>query len=288
MHDTNSSPYPTISSNTLFHFTSSIDNIKSILKQGFKPNLSLEDLSCIESGYKVTIPMVSFCDIHLSQTILLMKFYGQYGIGLSKSWGQKYGVNPVLYTYQDSPLTSSLSRCFKWTHSGYSKMRQADLRDLPLQLWTIFTTDGRASSKKPARRNQYLELWDQLLRIQCFIKPYEGPLQRGGQSFPNVRFYDEREWRFVPELGEDLYKYILDEREYENIPTREKANTEIQTRSPISFEPVDIKYIIVSRDAEILLMIKEIEAIKGDRYTHDDIKVLHSKIITAEQIRADF
>ena len=288
MHDTNSSPYPTISSNTLFHFTSSIDNIKSILKEDFKPNLSLEDLSCIESEYKVTIPMVSFCDIHLSQTISHMQFYGNYGIGLSKSWGQKYGVNPVLYTYQGSPLTSSLSRCFKWTHSGYSKMRQAKMRDIPLEFWTIITTSNLAIRKKPGRRDQYLELWDQLLRIQCFIKPYEGPFQRGGQSFQNVRFYDEREWRFVPELGEDLYKYILYEEGYNNIPAREKANREIQTRSRISFEPADIKYIIVSCNAEILPMIKEIETIIGGRYTHDDVKLLNSKIITAEQISADF
>ena len=85
MQDIDSSPYPPISSSTLFHFTSSIDYIRSILEDEFRPNLSLEDLSCLELQEKVAIPMVSFCDIPLSQTKAHMQYYGHYGIGLAKS-----------------------------------------------------------------------------------------------------------------------------------------------------------------------------------------------------------
>ena len=124
----------TISSNTLFHFTSGIHRIISILKHGFfKPNLSLEDLSFLEIEEKVAIPMVSFCDIPLSQTKAHMRVYGYYGIGLSKLWGKMNGVSPVLYTYQGSPLTASLSQCLAWTHKKYLDNKES-LSDSPHSL----------------------------------------------------------------------------------------------------------------------------------------------------------
>ena len=275
-----------ISSNTLFHFTRYIANIRGILQGGFKPNLSLEDLSCLGLDYKVTIPMVSFCDIPLSQTKAHMQYYGYYGIGLSKSWGQKNGISPVLYTYKGSPLTSSLTQSLSWIHTKYLEIEETD--GVPQEAWALLASIQRADKKDTTPSDQYIELWDRLLKIQCLIKPYEGPFRKGNQSFPNVRFYDEREWRFVPELGRDLINYLLDENEYNKIAVRKKAANEIQKRSVLSFEPTDIKYIIIHRNEEILPMIKKIEDIKGDRYTQNEIKLLCSKIISAGQIATDF
>lgn len=285
MHNSYNQPLSvTISSNTLFHFTSGIHRIISILKEGFfRPNLCLEDLSFLKIEEKVAIPMVSFCDIPLSQTKTHMKVYGRYGIGLSKSWGQKKGVSPVLYTYQGSPLAESLSQCLEWIHKRYldPEGSQSEASLFPASVARAIRTDLRPG-------DQIQELWDQLLTIQCFIKPYEGPFHRDNQSFQSVRFYDEREWRFVPELAPDLYKYLLDETAYNDIAGRAKANSEIQARSRISFESNDIKYIIIHWNKEILPMIKKIEDIKGDRYTQNELKVLSSKIISAEQIAEDF
>ncbi len=46
--------------------------------------------------------------------------------------------------------------------------------------------------------------------------------------------------------------------------------------------------LIVSREKEMLRMIKGIEEIKGDRFTQNEIKLLSSKIISAEQIAKGF
>jgi hypothetical protein len=285
MHNSYNQPISiTISSNTLFHFTNGIHHITSILKDGFfRPNLSLEDLSFLKIEEKVAIPMISFCDIPLSQTKLHTRVYGYYGIGLSKSWGQRNGLSPVLYTHPDSPLTLSLRQCLAWTHRRYLDIEESISEASPFP-----APAARAIRTGPSSGDQYLELWDQLLRIQCFIKPYEGPLHRGSQSFPNIRFYDEREWRFVPELAGDLFKYLLDENDYNNFATRKKANREIQTRSRLCFEPPDIKYIIIAREKEILPMIRKIEEIGGDRDTQNQLKVLSSNIISAERIAEDF
>ena len=113
-------------------------------------------------------------------------------------------------------------------------------------------------------------------------------MHRGSQSFSNIRFYDEREWRLVPELGADLFKYLLNENQYNDYATRKKANREIQSLSRICFYPSDIKYIIIARENEIPTMIKKIEEIGGDLYTQNKLKVMCSKIISAQRIAEDF
>jgi hypothetical protein len=56
-----------LSSATLFHFTRSLDTLQQILGSGFKPFYSSEDLKMFGVSECPGIPMVSFCDIPLSQ-----------------------------------------------------------------------------------------------------------------------------------------------------------------------------------------------------------------------------
>ena len=84
-----------LSANSLFHFTSSFDNIISILKNEFWPNYNLECL--FNSQLEIGVPMVSFCDIPLSQVKNHSKYYGKYAIGMNKEWGTENSINPVFY-----------------------------------------------------------------------------------------------------------------------------------------------------------------------------------------------
>ena len=89
-----------LSANTLFHFTKTHENILSILENEFYPNYSLEDWKPLSGKtHPIAIPMVSFCDIPLSQISNHTKHYGNYALGLKKEWGIKNKINPVLYTY---------------------------------------------------------------------------------------------------------------------------------------------------------------------------------------------
>ena len=107
-----------ISANALFHFTNTRGNLISILENEFRPHYSLEDYSIIlpterqDINMRFAIPMVSFCDIPISHSKTHRTTYGQYGIGLSKEWGQKNGVSPVLYVYHGSK-----KRCKESTRS---------------------------------------------------------------------------------------------------------------------------------------------------------------------------
>ena len=99
-----------ISANTLFHFTSDRKSLLSILKSGFYIRYSLENYDGLINGQsEIVFPLVSFCDIPISQVKRHTKTYGSYAIGLKKDWGMRNGVNPVVYAYPDSTTSQILN-----------------------------------------------------------------------------------------------------------------------------------------------------------------------------------
>jgi len=94
-----------ISSNTLFHFTKTKENLLGILQDTFHPRYCLEKFGVGDMETEAAIPMVSFCDIPLSQIKNHLKIYGRYGLGLSKRWAKKRGLNPVLYLRKKSTFS---------------------------------------------------------------------------------------------------------------------------------------------------------------------------------------
>ncbi len=97
----------TLSTSSIFHFTNDKEKLKGILKTNFKVSYCKETLQFNNEGFIMHIPMVSFCDIPLSKAKNHIKSYGEYGIGLNKSWAVKNGLNPVLYFEIDSNLSDS-------------------------------------------------------------------------------------------------------------------------------------------------------------------------------------
>jgi hypothetical protein len=120
-----------------------------------------------------------------------------------------------------------------------------------------------------------------------FMKPYEGILARPGIVSRRVRFYDEREWRFVPVTDESLLPVGgLSKEAFADTTLRERVDRELWESHKIPFEPSDICYIIVKEGDEILPMIREIQRIKA-KYSEDEKLLLGSRVMTAEQIRRD-
>lgn len=254
---------PTISSNTLFHFTDE-EKLISILKEGFKPHLCMEDLNFFLTDEELTkedtedfqhaIPMICFCDIPLSQSKNHMNTYGNFGVGLKKDWGKQKSISPVLYAYKKSKITSVIQQIMINFHDDIS---------------------------------MYDKLTYDLYLIHCFTKEYEGKLwekKEGKFSGEIIRFYDEREWRYVPPI-EKLHDYCLHKREYLDNSIRSPIQDRLD-KMPLNFEASHIKYIIVSSEEEIIHIIDEIEEM--DRFDKNDKKLLYSRIISAKQINEDF
>src|SRR5690349_4482410 len=95
---------------TLFHFTSTLDTLLRILREGFWPQYCLEDVRWLgdKSTNWLAWPMVSFCDIPISRLHEHTEFYGCYGIGLYRAHWEITGLNPVLYVSQESNLRKFL------------------------------------------------------------------------------------------------------------------------------------------------------------------------------------
>lgn len=241
-----------ISSQALFHFTKRVDDIFQVFERGFSARYCLEDFSGFfgeagSSKWQWALAMVCFCDLPLSQLGEHVHFYGCYGIGMTKEWGIASGINPVLYLHPRSDLAAHI----------LPKVKEG------------------VGAGHPELHGDYLEL----LR---YIKPYEGYVDIDGKVH-HKRFYDEKEWRWVPQPA----PHLLTREEYLNSKRNEAAHRKLAEIGRLFFKPEDVKYIIVAKEAEKLPVINRLEAIYTNAGT-DTLKLLASKLISVEQIRSDF
>jgi protein associated with RNAse G/E len=249
-----------LSSNSLFHFTSSIDNLIGILESTFKPRYCLESIDFAANTRKEKLeaayPMVCFCDIPLSKIKLHLTKYGKYGIGLKKSWGAENGLSPVFYVdykCQTSKLIEILSTFSNEFHDNLMQMTY----------------------------ESYLS------RLVMYVKSYEGKMYRNGKYTKLIRFYDEREWRWVPEILPGNNRMNLTKSEFSDSQFRSLMNENISNSFRLHFYPDDIQYLVIDNESEIDNFIEKVERIKG-RFNPETVKRLTSRIITREQIISDF
>lgn len=247
-----------ISSNAILHFTNSKNALKGILENNFKIHYCKEDISFSDDkNFQIAVPMVCFCDIPFSQIKTHMEKYGNYGIGLTKEWAKRKKLNPVLYLAKDSLFANSYINFF------------------------------REHFENPEKRKGIPDLSDdskRLIDIVRYMKNYENTLTRGNVVYQNYRFYDEREWRYVLDFTDhDQFFYPANTDKFD----KEAANKSIESYE-LTFEPNDIKYIIIKDESEINEFINILRNAKGRKFTLDMVEKLNTRIITSTQIIDDF
>lgn len=244
-----------ISTNSIIHYTDTIENLESILKEGFAIKYCSEGLIIADDLSSLAAhPMVSFCDIPLSQSYRHYDAYGRYGIGLSKSWANKLGINPVLYLDKESSVSKTLGELIKERRSSKSNLSEIQK--------------------------------SMILRIKCFAKNYSGHLKRKSIDNKNYRFYDEREWRLVPEDDQlEGASFSISLSNYKK--DKDKYNNQVSSLR-FGFDAPDISYIIVDKTAEISRIINLLRNHYSIKCTAHDLDILFSKICSAEQIISDY
>ncbi|MBF4463643.1 abortive infection system antitoxin AbiGi family protein [Flavobacterium sp. LC2016-12] len=248
-----------ISTNSVIHYTSKLDNLKGIIStQGFKLKYCSENLKTKSRSLSSAIPMLSFCDIPLSEVKNHLDSYGFYGIGLTKDWAKEKGLNPVLYLEKESILAN---------HIGTQYKRIAELHK----------TTGMD-----------LQLQNEFTNFLSYCKNYEGKLVHEKINTNSYRFYDEREWRYVASK-EDLNgaPVIVSGKNY--LKEKNKYNEKIKD-CVIKFSFKDISYIIVEDENDIPSILKILNETYENQVgcTSRDLKILSTKIITKNQICNDF
>lgn len=205
--------------------------------------------------------MVSFCDLKLSELKDHMSKYQGYGIGLSKSWANKRGLNPVFYVNKHCAFTSNFITAVEHFHSHLESINDLDQFN--------------------AAASAYMDI----LNTYRYIKNYEHDLVRKGKTtIPNYRFADEREWRYVPPLSATKRPFVpLDKIESD---VQKRGLNESISHLRLKFQPEDIRYLIIERDEERMELIAHLESAKS-RFSDATRRRLASRILTADQIRRD-
>jgi hypothetical protein len=235
-----------ISSRNFFHFTNCIEYLRDILENGFWPRY------CKEYGwgnmYEFAIPMVCFCDIPLSQISEHAKFYGCWGIGVKPSWGKLHkDFTPVQYIASQSTEFNLVNRLI-------TTLKNGTIDDIGIKkLILAKKVSGIAIAKS---------------------------------GISSVRkFYDEREWRYVPSSLE-YEKLIIPVKKKTEFDTNEYSKFTEQLKLPI--EPEYISYLIIPSEHYRTKMISELKSIYGSIKKKDILHILISRIVSLEQIQDDF
>ncbi|WP_049537371.1 abortive infection system antitoxin AbiGi family protein [Vibrio harveyi] len=172
-------------SDNLFHFTNSLDVLKLILKNGIYPRYCLEDIEWfgLANDKHIAFPMSCFCDIPLSRISEHTDFYGNFGLGLTKEWGEKNGLNPVIY----SPDGGVAQGVMKY----------------------LFYKASPTNENDQSVYNHGYKLWS-------LIKPLKGRMVIAG-NLVEKDFYQESEWRYVPPVRDLITASTFEEdKEHEN------------------------------------------------------------------------
>lgn len=171
-------------STSLFHFTKQQYVFKKILSQGlrysYSPEYRPENIVSPNSVYansKILVPLISFCDIPLVINQKHRKKYGDYGLGLDKSFLRnrlKETFNMVNY-FSSPALIQTL--CNQWEvserdiNNGLNEIREDPIK-------AMFQNEFVDS----CMRQKYLAF------LLTFFKPHDDN---------SYTYYDEKEWRAV-------------------------------------------------------------------------------------------
>lgn len=251
---------PSLYPEILFHFTTKA-GLFGILEHTFTVSYARERIVGNRRSTGFAVPMVSFCDLRLSELKDHMAKYGKYGIGMSKTWANAEGLNPVFYVNKHCPFTSNFIAAVERVH------RQLD------------------AIEDPEQHELAAKAYMDILNTYRYIKNYEGDLnRRDGRTIKNFRFADEREWRYLPPLAATPLSFVP----LSKISTdEEKAALNARVAHlRLQFEPEDIKYLIVERDDERLELIDHMNHVKR-HFSPDTLRRLASRILTSEQINND-
>jgi hypothetical protein len=244
-------------SHTLFHFTKSVETLESILANGFWPRYCLEDFDWYnpETGL-ISYPMVCFCDIPLTRIDTHVKFYGSYGLGLTKRWAMSKKLSPVIYISKDTNVSNALTRM---------------LHKIP----------------RPPTES-YVGSAEDIISIIAHVKKIVGDTIVDGKPVQK-EFYQENEWRYIADF-KGAFKGALPQwitkKDHSSPQLLSFYNEMASSVSPLQFSAKDIKYIFVKSDKDIPKVIDFIQA-KLTHYTEHDRKILSSRIISLKSINID-
>ena len=230
-----------LSADYLYHFTPKFENIKLILKNGFRhsliselrPNSPVANRRFMQQNF-----LVCFCDIKPNENDFHRQCYGSFALALTKHWGMRNKISPVRYVHSNScgleqqyiELRIFTKGLFKSEHDF---KKDSDFEDKIIKnviAWSFWMDkrDANCDLLKAQTNNEYDELVEMLkpknkdkyfketiLKFRQRIADLYNSLEIGD---PFIRNY--REDFICPNSGEKIKdKVLYDEREWRSCIT---------------------------------------------------------------------
>lgn len=236
-------PPSTQYSDSLFHLDKRLDLMVAALeRKSFTLNYVEEDFSFlnIEGLDKVAFAMLCFCDIPIDGPRIKphSELYGKFGLGLTKEWGRRVGVQPIHYLPESSPFVN-------------------DLKDT---LSTGFALDYDAASPDAQR------LADFLPTVLAYAKPLWG--YEFGRDYC---YEDECEWRYVPSALPLGLEVFIPSPTAAELDDYRKTLWRRETFG-LEFEYSDITCIFASSEADTITYIQAINKLDIPNLDKDILK----------------
>ncbi|MDN7124523.1 hypothetical protein J6I90_06480 [Pseudidiomarina sp. 1APP75-32.1] len=245
---------------SLFHYTASLDNLKAILSSRFFwPKYCAEELSWFseskesqEKVLRIAHPMVCFCDIPIGRANEHTRRYGSFGIGMKRKWVESKNINPVTYiAKRDSKITSALNHVVSAATKNF----------------------------------QEPEL-DYLRFFIAHIKPIRGMVSvHQSKQKTTVDFYKEAEWRHVARA--DGIEPYLSANICDDASKLKSHNNKAKNLAPLNFEISDISYLLVDTEEDVVEMVEFIQSKLRNVVDTKERSLLLTKIHVLDGIKKD-
>lgn len=297
---------------TLFHYTKTANKLLSILKEGFRFTYCLEEYYLLKNG-NIGVPMISFCDIPIRDSIEHSEKYGCYAIGLTKDALFECEeilkrISPVHYYISPEPIKpvfQELENIRRMQKELASDRFGTEVKEqIKLMEKRGYTRIDGTSNDIVLEGRTYKNHIQQNLVETCLgiglLKPY---ISYNWKKKKFQKNYDECEWRIIePEVWNmdegTTFSWLWSKHEYDmwrgkgpkpfiKVLDDEKH----KSYAGITFTVDCISFIIVKTEKEIPLLIKRLENLNtlcGETLTQEQKDLLFSKVISFERIKKDF
>lgn len=239
-----------------------IDYLKEIVRRkAILPRYCEETIDYLEiDGHdKIAFPMICFCDINLSKLENHVHYYGKFGIGLSKEWAIKKGVQPIHYINKNSYIRKDLSYLF---------IKSININSIDKQ--------------------EVEEYKNYILEHLLLMKPVIGTMTREGRC-DNKNFTDEKEWRYIPRIEEKHGIDLVIPTSCLEIDEAYNAYSDGITELKdlwLYFEMSDIEYLMVENEEYRIQLIEYI--LNNEDIDELERYILISKIIVYDIMNKDW
>lgn len=262
---------------TLFHGTEKLEHLISILENGFYSSYANEKIA----GRNTKVLMVSFSNIPLIEARNQVN-YGNYFIGLKRSWGITKKLHPVAYTYENSKYENDVYELMQTSAIGQTLplLKEFNEEGIPFHLSGNFlgleklTKQNLSDESLDSLKSFFEEVFSITIRMQLYLKHYIALDKNGNQRFS----YNDREWRYIPtniarpliyEMDAAGKNHTLEYQEYSN-----KSKPHFKD-NPLEFQIEDISYIVVKEKNDIPIIFKTLE----QKFTFE---IVNKKIVNGD------